>query len=68
MARLLRFPDHRFVGTRDDMVVYDCDDDEQFERLMTRVGLEGLGDRLELSTFGPDTVAEAHNRGFSSVR
>lgn len=66
MPRLTRFPEHRFVGTRDDMVVYDCDDVGQFERLTTRVAMEGLDDRLELSTFGPDTLAEARNRGFSA--
>ncbi len=25
MGRLKRFDDHRFVGTRDDMAVHDCD-------------------------------------------
>ena len=68
MTRLTRFPEHRFVGTRDDMVVYDCDDADQFDRLSMRVEMEGLGDRLELSTFGPDTLAEARNRGFRPPR
>lgn len=68
MARLTRFPEHRFVGTRDDMTVYDCDDPAQFERLAMRIEMEGLGDRLELSTFGPDTAAEARNRGFRATR
>jgi hypothetical protein len=68
MARLPRFPEHRFVGTRDDMIVYDCDDADQYERLATRVEMEGLGDRLELSTFGPDTAEEARNRGFRAPR
>ena len=65
MSRLRQFPDHRFVGTRDDMVVYDCDDTEEFSKLSGRVADEGLGERNLLSAFGPDTLAEARNRGFS---
>jgi hypothetical protein len=65
MARLRRFAEHRFVGTRDDMVVYDCDVAEQFESLSRRVELEDLVGRLMISTFGPDTLAEARNRGFT---
>jgi hypothetical protein len=65
MSRLRRFPEHRWIGTRDDMVVYDCDDDRQFEALETRIQMEDLAGRLLVSTFGPDTLAEARNRGFS---
>ena len=62
MARLRRFEDHRFVGTRDTMKVYDCDDEPQFAALDARVGeLEG---RNLFQTFGPDNLAEAANRGF----
>jgi hypothetical protein len=46
------------------MVVYDCDDDEQYSQLEARVGSDDLLDRNVLQTFGPDTVAEARNRGF----
>lgn len=67
-SRLRRFPDSRFVGTRDDMVVYDCDDAVDFTALEERVGLEDLVTQKMLSTFGPDTLAEAHNRGFRSHR
>ena len=66
MGRLRRFPDHRFVGTRDDMVVYDCDDEEQFAALSRRVDDEGLVAARLLSSFAPDTLAEARNRGFSA--
>ena len=65
MSRLRRFSEHRYVGTRDDMVVYDCDDDAQFEQLERRVDLEDLLSRTLLSSFGPDTLAEARNRGFT---
>ncbi len=37
MARLRRFEDYRYIGTRDTMVFYDCDDDEQFEELEERM-------------------------------
>src|SRR5690606_40742372 len=38
MARLKRFEDFRYVGVRDTMRVYDCDDPEQFaDRKSTRV-------------------------------
>lgn len=65
MSRLRRFPGHRFVGTRDDMVVHDCDDEAQLDRLRQRVEMEDLAGRLLIGTFGPDTLAEARNRGFS---
>jgi hypothetical protein len=62
--RLRRAPEHRFVGTRDDMSVYDCDDEASFAALKERVEFEDLlGQRL-LSTFAPDSLAEARNRGF----
>ncbi len=52
------------MGTKDTMVVYDCDDPEQFEALKTRVESEDLLRRLQLQAFGPDTLQEAENRGF----
>jgi hypothetical protein len=64
MGRLPRFKDHRFVGTRDDMRVYDCDDPEQFTLLETVAAHDDNG----IQTFGPDTAAEARNRGFRPVR
>ena len=65
MSRLRRFPESRWVGTRDDMVVYDCDDEDQFTALATRIDLEELARRLLVSSFAPDTLPEARNRGFS---
>lgn len=46
------------------MVVYDCDDADQFAALTERVTNEDLVGRTMLSSFGPDTLAEARNRGF----
>lgn len=64
MGRLRRFADSRFVGLRDEMRVYDCDDEAQFEALQRRVEGEDLIGRSLLASFGPDTLAEARNRGF----
>lgn len=47
------------------MRVHDCDDQEQFD------SLEPEGDALTahnmIQTFGPDSEAEARNRGFRPV-
>jgi hypothetical protein len=64
IGRLRRFEGHRFVGTRDDMVAHDCDDDSQLAALAARVTAENLLERNQLQTFAPDTLAEARNRGF----
>ena len=67
MSRLSRFEDYRYIGTRDTMVFYDCDDPEEFAELEERVETEDLGDRLLLQSFAPDSVDEARNRGFRPV-
>lgn len=64
MGRLRRFADYRFIGRRDQMRVYDCDDPDQFAELELTVRELGLDTRGLLSSFAPDTIAEAHNRGF----
>ncbi len=64
MPRLRRFEHHRFVGTRDDMRVYDTDDPSQYEVLEARVEADDLLERNLLQSFGPDELAEARNRGF----
>ena len=46
------------------MVVYDTDDETQAETLMGRLEGDELLDRKLVSTFGPDSLAEAANRGF----
>lgn len=64
MGRLRRFPESRFVGVRDEMRVYDCDDEGQFGALQKRVDGDDLVGRSLVASFGPDTLAEARNRGF----
>ena len=64
MARLPRFDQHRFVGTRDDMRFHDCDDSDQFAALEERVESDDLLKSKLLQAFGPDTADEARNRGF----
>jgi hypothetical protein len=64
MARLRRFEEHRWIGTRDDMVYYDCDDPLQFAHLSNRVEDDALLDRRQLQSFAPDEPAEARNQGF----
>lgn len=66
VSRLRRFPDNRFVGRRDTMVVFDCDDREQFEELSQSLVDLGLEIRNDLQAFAPDTIIEASNRGFAS--
>lgn len=67
MSRLSRFEDYRFVGTRDDMRVYDCDDADQYQTLEGRVADEDLVGRKLVQSFAPDTLEEARNRGFRPV-
>ena len=67
MSRLSRFQDYRYVGTRDTMRVYDCDDESQFEEVQRRVDEEDLVGRKLMQAFAPDTVDEARNRGFRPV-
>jgi hypothetical protein len=64
MGRLRRFAEFRYVGVRDTMLFYDCDDEEQFAELSERVETEGLVDGNLLSSFAPDDPSEARNRGF----
>lgn len=64
MGRLRRFADFRFVGVRDTMIVYDCDDDDQYAELSERVANDDLVAKTLLSSFAPDELAEARNRGF----
>ena len=68
MARLARFGGHRYVGTRDDMRYYDCDDDAQFAVLAARVDADDLLNHKVLQGFGPDDPSEARNRGFRAAR
>lgn len=64
MGRLKRFDDHRYIGARPTMEVFDCDDDDQFALLERMVERNDLAGSNQLQTFAPDTLAEAANRGF----
>ena len=64
MKRLDRFENSRFVGYRKNIKVYDCDNEEQFEKLTT---LTNKVDYIKLNliqSFSPDNIDEAKNRGF----
>lgn len=56
----------RFIGTRDDMIVHDCDNVDDFAALEARAEEQDLMGEKLLQSFGPDTLAEARNRGFRS--
>ncbi|HEX2405379.1 MAG TPA: hypothetical protein VHM29_11815 [Acidimicrobiia bacterium] len=64
MSRLSRFEAYRYLGVRDTMRFYDCDDDQQFDELTVRVSGEGLIGKDLIQAFAPDTPTEAMNRGF----
>ena len=66
LGRLKRFEHNRYVGARDTMRVYDCDDEEQFAELVAREERDEMTKRNLLSSFGPDTLLEATNRGFTA--
>jgi hypothetical protein len=68
MSRLKRFEDHRFIGDRRTMRVYDCDDADQFGELSALSDQHHLWVRNELQTFAPDEVDEARNRGFRAPK
>ncbi|MDH3707100.1 MAG: hypothetical protein OES57_13600 [Acidimicrobiia bacterium] len=58
MDRPTKFEEHRWLGDKRSQVVYDLDE----------VGDEGVIDELmaseQFQCFGPDTLAEARNRGY----
>lgn len=62
MERPLRFEHSRFVGDKRTQLVYDLDDWEDAAVVNEFVDL-GTG-----VSFGPDTLAEARNRGYSLAR
>ena len=67
MGRLRRFEENRFLGTRDDMRVYDCDEPGQFSVLEARDQADDLVGRNLISAIAPDTLEEARNRGFRRI-
>jgi hypothetical protein len=67
VSRLKRFEDHRFIGDRRTMKVYDCDDADQLAILETLVAQLGLDSSNHLQTFAPDELPEALNRSFAAL-
>jgi hypothetical protein len=68
MSRLPRLEEYRYVGTRDNMRFYDCEDSAQFEALEDRVKSLDLIMQNQVQTFAPDTAIEAMNRSFKPAR
>ena len=64
MNRLSRFEAYRYVGARDTMRFYDCDDEAQFDEISARARDDGLIGRNLIQVFAPDSPLEAMNRGF----
>ncbi|MEQ8840706.1 MAG: hypothetical protein RIB98_06970 [Acidimicrobiales bacterium] len=58
MERPTRFEENRFLGDKRVQVVYDLDDIDDESVIEELVG----GSHAQ--TFGPDTLAEARNRGY----
>lgn len=67
VSRLKRFDSHRYLGDRRTMVVYDCDDPNEFSTLQDLATQHDLTARNLLQTFGPDEPSEARNRSFRRV-
>lgn len=68
VSRLKRFADHRFIGDRRTMIVYDCDDAEEFAAIEALNAEFDLSSANQLQTFAPDELVEAQNRSFSPYR
>ena len=62
MERPGRYAEHRFIGDRRTQLVYDLDEFDDVEVIDEVVASE------RVATFGPDTLAEARNRGYRLAR
>jgi hypothetical protein len=62
MAELDRFEGYRFVGDKRIQVVYDLEHPPEADVLRELVASE------QFTCFGPDTLAEARNRGYRLER
>jgi hypothetical protein len=60
MERPTRFEHHRFVGDKRTQVVYDLDNTDE----VVEAKVAELMDAETFLCFGPDTLAEARNRGY----
>lgn len=61
MERPGRFEENRFLGDKRTQTVYDLDDEHDD---VDRAIIDDLGTGANAQTFGPDTLAEARNRGY----
>lgn len=68
MNRLNRFEQHRYVGIRKNMKVYDCDDEKQFESLNEYLKDYDYISLNLVQSFSPDNIDEAKNRGFRLIK
>ena len=59
MARPTRFEHFRYVGDKRTQVVYDMDDES-----LDGAIIDALMESEAYAAFGPDTLAEARNRGY----
>lgn len=60
MERPGKFEEHRYVGDKRTQVVYDIDELDDADAPL----IEELMASEQFIGFGPDTLAEAHNRGY----
>lgn len=58
MERPTQFEEHRFVGDKRKQVVYDLDGE------VDQAVIDELMESQQYLCFGPDTLAEARNRGY----
>jgi hypothetical protein len=63
MDRPTRFEHHRFLGDKRNRVVYDLDRDDLDPEI-----IDELMQAETYLAFGPDTLAEARNRGYRPYR
>ena len=63
MERPIRFEETRFLGDKRVQVVYDLDD-PALDNPDDESVIEELASGSHAQTFGPDTLAEARNRGY----
>ena len=66
MGRISKFENYRLLGNRNNMRVYDCDNQEEYSELENLINNKDLISNNSIQCFAPDTIAEAKNRGFKS--
>lgn len=62
-GRPTKFEHYRFLGDKRTQLVYDLDDPATDADKVADIVASGKG-----ATFGPDTLAEARNRGYRAAR